>query len=75
MSYNPAYHNSGPFSRPDLGSSYLNYYDSRGSGGGHFAMRGLPQPHPPAKKRTTDLTKAEAEAMEAACGSAACFGK
>jgi hypothetical protein len=32
----------------------------------------LPQP---AKKRTTDLTKAEAEAMEAACGSAACFGK
>ena len=76
MSYHPAYHNSGPFSRPDLGSSYLNYYDSRGSGGGHYSIgRVEVRSKPRGEKPSTELTKAEAEAMEAACSSGACFGR
>ena len=71
MPYHPAYHNRGPYVRPDLGSSYLNYYDSRGSGGGYYSTGRV---EPPLQPRTTEVTKAEAQAMEAACGSGACFG-
>ena len=76
MPYHPAYHNRGPYVRPDLGSSYLNYYDSRGSGGGYYSTGRVEAPlKPRLEPRTTEVTKAEAQAMEAACSSGACFGR